>query len=156
DEVCGIAGLYNYGASERDEQADLCRMRDSMAHRGPDGSGLYESPDHRVVLGHRRLSIVDLSHAGRQPMSKEDGSIWITFNGQIYNHQQHRATLLARGHRFHSNADTECIIHLYEEFGVDCVSRLDGMFAFALWDHNRRRLLLARDRLGKKPVYYTL
>lgn len=154
--MCGIAGLYNYGASERDERPDLCRMRDTMAHRGPDACGLYQSPDRRVVLGHRRLSIVDLSAAGRQPMSNEDGSIWITFNGEIYNHQQHRAALLARGHQFRSHTDTECILHLYEEFGVDCISRLDGMFAFALWDQNRRQMLLARDRLGKKPVYYTL
>jgi len=154
--VCGIAGLYNYGASERDERPDLCRVRDTMAHRGPDAFGLYESPDHRAVLGHRRLSIVDLSDAGRQPMSNEDGSIWITFNGEIYNHEQHRAPLQAKGHQFRSHTDTECIIHLYEEFGVDCLSRLDGMFAFALWDENRRRLLLARDRLGKKPVYYTV
>jgi len=148
-------GLYNYGASERDEQPDVCRMRDVMAHRGPDAFGLYESPDRRIVLGHRRLSIVDLSDAGRQPMSNEDGSIWITFNGEIYNHKQHRAPLLAKGHRFLSHTDTECILHLYEEYGVDCISRLDGMFAFALWDQNRRRMLLARDRLGKKPVYYT-
>ena len=154
--MCGIVGLYNYGASERDEQPDLYRMRDTLTHRGPDAAGLYRSPDHRVVLGHRRLSIVDLSAAGRQPMSNEDGSIWVTFNGEIYNHQQHRAPLLARGHHFRSHTDTECIIHLYEEFGADCVSHLDGMFAFALWDQSRRRLLLARDRLGKKPVYYTL
>ena len=154
--MCGIAGLYNYGGSERDERPDLCRVRDTMAHRGPDASGLYQSPDRRVVLGHRRLSIVDLSDAGRQPMSNEDGSIWITFNGEIYNHQQHRAPLLAMGHQFRSHTDTECIIHLYEEFGVDCISRLDGMFAFALWDQNRRTMLLARDRLGKKPVYYTI
>jgi len=154
--VCGIAGLYNYGAAERDEEPDLCRMRDAMAHRGPDAAGLYRSPDRRVVLGHRRLSIVDLSPGGRQPMSNEDGTIWITFNGEIYNHQRHRAPLLARDHRFRSHTDTECIVHLYEEFGVECVSRLDGMFAFALWDQNRCRLLMARDRLGKKPVYYTL
>ena len=154
--MCGIAGLFNYGGSERDERPDLCRVRDTMAHRGPDAGGLYQSPDQRVVLGHRRLSIVDLSDAGRQPMSNEDGSIWITFNGEIYNHQQHRAPLRAMGHHFRSQTDTECIIHLYEEFGVDCLSHLDGMFAFALWDQNRRRMLLARDRLGKKPVYYTL
>jgi asparagine synthase (glutamine-hydrolysing) len=154
--MCGIAGLYNYAESERDERADLCRMRDTMTHRGPDASGLYQSPDHRVLFGHRRLSIVDLSEAGRQPMSNEDGSIWITFNGEIYNHQQYRAPLLAKGHRFRSHTDTECIIHLYEEVGVECISRLDGMFAFGLWDQNRRRLLLARDRLGKKPVYYTV
>jgi asparagine synthase (glutamine-hydrolysing) len=154
--MCGISGLYNYGSTARDEQPDVCRMRDAMVHRGPDAFGLYESPDHRLVLGHRRLSIVDLSDAGRQPMSNEDGSVWITFNGEIYNHQEHRAPLLAKGHQFRSHCDTESIIHLYEDFGADCVTRLDGMFAFAMWDQPRRRLLLARDRLGKKPLYYTL
>ena len=154
--MCGIAGLYNYGASAHDEGSEVCRMRDAMTHRGPDACGSYQSSDHRVFLGHRRLSIVDLSDAGRQPMSNEDGSSWITFNGEIYNHQQYRAPLLAKGHQFRSLSDTESIIHLYEEYGPDCVLHLDGMFAFALWDQNRRRLLLARDRLGKKPVYYTV
>jgi asparagine synthase (glutamine-hydrolysing) len=154
--MCGIAGLYNYGGSARDEQADLARVRDEMVHRGPDACGLYQSSDRRIVLAHRRLSIVDLSDAGRQPMSNEDGSIWITFNGEIYNHQQYRVPLLAKGHQFRSHSDTECIIHLYEEYGADCISRLDGMFAFAIWDGIQRRMLLARDRLGKKPIYYTV
>jgi len=153
--MCGIAGLFNYAASPIDEQDAVCRMRDALTHRGPDACGLYQSEDRQVVLGHRRLSIVDLSEAGRQPMSNEDGTIWISFNGEIYNHRSHREPLIAKGHRFRSQSDTEVILHLYEEFGPECVTRLDGMFAFAIWDQGRRRLVLARDRLGKKPVYYT-
>src|SRR5215468_2221138 len=107
--MCGIAGLYDYGSMTPPQQAETVhRMNACLAHRGPDASGLYESRDHRVVLGHRRLSIVDLSDAGLQPMSNEDGTIWITFNGEIYNHQQHRALLLGKGHRFRSHTDTEC------------------------------------------------
>jgi asparagine synthase (glutamine-hydrolysing) len=153
--MCGIGGIFNYGSTPSDERAVACRMRDAMVHRGPDDFGLYQSPDTRVVLAHRRLSIVDLSEAGRQPMANEDGTVWVTFNGEIYNHQRHRAPLASRGHRFRSRTDTEAIVHLYEEFGAECVSRLDGMFAFALWDESRRTLLAARDRLGKKPFYYT-
>src|SRR5882724_2010115 len=146
--MCGIAGLFNYAASPIDEQDAVCRMRDALTHRGPDACGLYQSEDRQVVLGHRRLSIVDLSEAGRQPMSNEDGTIWISFNGEIYNHRSHREPLIAKGHRFRSQSDTEVILHLYEEFGPECVTRLDGMFAFAIWDQGRRRLVLARDRLG--------
>jgi asparagine synthase (glutamine-hydrolysing) len=153
--MCGIAGLFNYASAIKDELAAVCRMRDAMAHRGPDACGLYRSPDQRVFLAHRRLSIVDLSDAGRQPMSNEDGAVWITFNGEIYNHATHREPLLSKGHRFHSHCDTEAILHLYEELGAACVTRLDGMFAFAIWDQSARHLFLARDRLGKKPLYYT-
>jgi len=154
--MCGIAGIFNYASAPTDEQSVACRMRDAMVHRGPDASGLYQSPDRRTVLGHRRLSIVDLSDAGRQPMSNEDGTVWITFNGEIYNHQEHREPLIAKGHRFRSHCDTEAIVHLYEEYGADCVTRLDGMFAFAIWDQARESLFVARDRLGKKPLYYTV
>jgi asparagine synthase (glutamine-hydrolysing) len=154
--MCGIAGLFNYAASSSSEDpAIVCRMRDAMKHRGPDACGLYENPDRRLLLAHRRLSIVDLSEAGRQPMSNEDGSVWITFNGEIYNHASYREPLTAKGHRFRSHSDTEAILHLYEEFGLECVTRLDGMFAFAIWDEQRERLFVARDRLGKKPLYYT-
>ena len=153
--MCGIAGIFNYGSSPRDDRAVATRMRDAMRHRGPDGAGLYQSPDRRVVFTHRRLSIVDLSEAGHQPMANEDGTVWVTFNGEIYNHAEQRAVLAAKGHAFRSRSDTEVIIHAYEEWGPECVSRLDGMFAFALWDERRRALLIARDRLGKKPVYYT-
>jgi len=154
--MCGIAGLFNYAASSSSEdQAVVCRMRDAMKHRGPDACGLYQNPDRRLVLAHRRLSIVDLTDAGRQPMSNEDGSVWITFNGEIYNHASYREPLMAQGHRFRSHSDTEVILHLYEEFGQECVTRLDGMFAFAIWDEEHERLFVARDRLGKKPLYYT-
>jgi asparagine synthase (glutamine-hydrolysing) len=154
--MCGIAGIFNYGSSPTDDRAIACRMRDTMTHRGPDDSGLYQSPDRRVVLAHRRLSIVDLSPAGHQPMTNEDETIWITFNGEIYNHLEQRAPLVARGHIFKSRSDTEVIVHAYEESGLSCVSRLDGMFAFAIWDAGRGELLIARDRLGKKPLYYTM
>jgi asparagine synthase (glutamine-hydrolysing) len=153
--MCGIAGIFNYGSAPADERAIACRMRDAMTHRGPNDSGLYQSQDRRIVLAHRRLSIVDLSPAGHQPMPNEDETVWITFNGEIYNQQEQRAMLLAKGHTFTSKSDTEVIVHAYEEFGSSCVARLDGMFAFALWDAARRELLVARDRLGKKPLYYT-
>src|SRR5262245_26143134 len=154
--MCGIAGVFNFGAQARDERADVCRMRDALAHRGPDDAGLYQSPAGRAVLAHRRLSIVDLSEAGHQPMANEDGTVWVTFNGEIYNHASLRGPLQDRGHRFHSQTDTEVLVHLYEEWGPELVTRLDGMFAFAIWDETQGRLLLARDRLGKKPLYYTV
>jgi asparagine synthase (glutamine-hydrolysing) len=153
--MCGIVGIFNYGSSPSDERDVAVRMRDTMRHRGPDDAGVYQSFDRRVVLAHRRLSIVDLSAAGRQPMPNEDGTIWITFNGEIYNHLEQRAPLIERGHTFGSRTDTEVIVHAYEEWGSQCVARLDGMFAFALWDEGRGELLVARDRLGKKPLYYT-
>jgi asparagine synthase (glutamine-hydrolysing) len=129
-------------------------MRDAMAHRGPDDAGVYTSPAGRVALGHRRLSIVDLSAAGRQPMSNEDGSLWIVFNGEIYNHAELRRDLERRGHRYRSNTDTETLLHLYEEEGPAMLHRLRGMFAFAIWDEGAERLFAARDRIGIKPFYY--
>jgi asparagine synthase (glutamine-hydrolysing) len=131
----------------------LTRMRDSLAHRGPDGAGLFI--DGRVGLGHRRLSIVDLS-TGHQPMANEDSTVWITYNGEVYNHAGIRPGLEAKGHRYHTTSDTETIIHLYEERGRRAVEELRGMFAFAIWDSTQNKLLLARDRLGVKPLYYTL
>jgi asparagine synthase (glutamine-hydrolysing) len=128
-------------------------MRDTLVHRGPDDVGIFW--DGQVGLGHRRLSIVDLG-GGHQPMTNEDGQIQIVFNGEIYNHRDHRPMLESRGHRYRSVCDTETIVHLYEEFGPRAVEHLRGMFAFAIWDGNKRRLLLARDRLGLKPLYYTL
>jgi asparagine synthase (glutamine-hydrolysing) len=154
--VCGIAGLFNFGASVRDERAAVLAIRDAMTHRGPDDAGLWASADQRVVLGHRRLSIVDLSDAGHQPMANENDDVWVTFNGEIYNHAALRPELEGLGHRFRSRTDTEAILHQYEEDGPECVQALDGMFAFAIWDSARERLLLARDRLGKKPLYYTV
>ena len=126
-------------------------MRDVLAHRGPDGAGLWA--DGRAALAHRRLSIVDVA-GGHQPLSNEDGGIWVTFNGEIYNHRDVRAELEAAGHRYRTRSDTETIVHAYEEWGDDCVQRFRGMFAFALWDAPRRRLLLVRDRLGIKPLYW--
>ena len=126
-------------------------MRDILTHRGPDGAGLYS--DAHCVLAHRRLSIVDLA-GGHQPLSNEDGTVWVTYNGEIYNHTDVRPALDARGHRYHTKSDTETIVHGYEEWGDDCVHRFRGMFAFAVWDATARRLLLARDRLGVKPLYW--
>jgi asparagine synthase (glutamine-hydrolysing) len=154
--MCGIAGLFNFGASARDESGAVLAMRDAMTHRGPDDAGLWESADRRVVLAHRRLSIVDLSAAGHQPMANEDDTVWITFNGEIYNHAALRPDLEAKAHRFRSRTDTEAIIHQYEEDGPECLRALDGMFALGIWDAARDRLMLARDRLGKKPLYYTV
>ncbi len=122
-----------------------------MRHRGPDGQGVYLGG--RVGLGHLRLSIIDLS-TGAQPLANEDGSVWIVFNGEIYNYPELRKQLLARGHQFKTTSDTEVIIHLYEERGEECIKDLRGMFAFAIWDEPRQRLFLARDRVGIKPLYY--
>jgi len=154
--MCGIAGLYNFGASARDERDAVTAMRDAMSHRGPDDAGLWASADNRVVLAHRRLSIVDLSAAGHQPMSNEDGTVWITFNGEIYNHADLRPGLESKGHKFRSRTDTEAIVHQYEETAEDCLTSLDGMFSVGIWDAARDRLVLARDRMGKKPLYYTV
>jgi len=131
-------------------------MCDQLAHRGPDDAGTWRSPDGAAVLGHRRLSIVDLSAAGHNPMSNEDGSVWITYNGEVYNHAEHRGRLEAAGHVYRSHTDTETLIHLYEEHGAAMLPHLRGMFAFAIWDIPRARLMLGRDRLGIKPLYYTV
>ncbi len=136
------------------DEALFRRMRDSMTHRGPDDAGTLLR--HPVGLGHRRLSIVDLSPAGHQPMCNEDGTIWIVFNGEIYNYVELAAGLRARGHQFRSSTDTEVILHLYEELGERCVHELNGMFAFLLWDERKGRLFGARDRIGIKPFYYYL
>src|SRR5262249_39704858 len=127
-------------------------MRDILTHRGPDDAGLHV--EECAALAHRRLSIVDLA-AGHQPLANEDETVWVTFNGEIYNHRDIRRDLEARGHRYRTRSDTESVVHAYEEWGDDCVHRFRGMFAFAIWDEPRRRLLLARDRLGIKPLYWT-
>ena len=128
-------------------------MLRTITHRGPDGEGIYVSP--QVGLGHRRLAIIDLN-GGSQPLSNEDGTVWISFNGEIYNYQELRAGLVTRGHQLRTLSDTEVIVHLYEELGEACVEKLRGMFTFAIWDARQRALLLARDRLGIKPLYYHL
>jgi asparagine synthase (glutamine-hydrolysing) len=150
--MCGICGLIG----QADNQI-INEMLDRIAHRGPDDSGIYlsETRTQEVVgLGHRRLSIIDLSPAGHQPMSSMDGRIWITYNGEIYNFLELRRELESLGHRFRSNSDTEVVIAAYREWGERSVERLNGMFAFALWDVDREKLFLARDRLGIKPLYY--
>lgn len=151
--MCGIVGIIRLDPSDRVDPARIARMRDVLEHRGPDDAGVWT--DGRVGLGHRRLSIVDVA-GGHQPMGSADGRLWITFNGEIYNHAAKRAELEASGHRYTTRSDTETILHLYEEHGDGCVGELDGMFAFGLWDRARSRLLLARDRLGIKPLYYAL
>ena len=153
--MCGICGIVTIGDGRRVDAALLDTMRDTIAHRGPDDAGSWISPDGKVGLANRRLAIIDLSPAGHQPMSNEDGSIWIAYNGETYTYAEHFAPLKERGHKFRSQSDTEVIVHLYEEYGRDCLHRLRGMFGIALWDEHRRELFLARDRLGVKPLYYT-
>ena len=148
--MCGIAGFVNRAGQPADREI-VERMTAPLAHRGPDGDGFY--CEGRVALGHRRLSIIDVS-GGAQPMSNEDGSIWISYNGELYNELELRKELEAKGHRYRTASDTESLVHLYEEEGVDFVRRLNGMFALAIWDAKRGRLVLARDRMGQKPLYY--
>ncbi len=150
--MCGICGIYNAQSGEPVSAELLAHMTNAISHRGPDDSGSYL--DGPLGLGFARLSIIDLS-GGHQPMSNEMGDIWLVFNGEIWNYKQLRKELLEKGHQFRTNSDTETIVHAYEEYGVDCIARLHGMFSFAIWDAPRRRLLLARDRAGKKPLYYT-
>jgi asparagine synthase (glutamine-hydrolysing) len=150
--MCGIAGIFELG-DRRVDAGDLRRLCGIIAHRGPDDDGFFTQG--RVGLGMRRLSIVDLA-TGHQPIGNEDGSIWIVFNGEIYNHRALREDLITRGHRYRTQSDTETIIHLYEEYGRDCVQQLRGMFALAIWDGKRKCLFIARDRLGIKPLYYRL
>jgi len=144
--MCGICG-FNW-----EDKTIIRRMTRAMAHRGPDGSGHYT--DNGVSLGHRRLSIIDLTERGKQPMCNEEGALWITYNGEVYNHLEIRAGLESRGHRFKSSTDTEVIIHAFEEYGPKCLEMLNGMFAFALWNSEKNELFLARDRMGIKPLYY--
>jgi asparagine synthase (glutamine-hydrolysing) len=147
--MCGIAGFFLRDGNA--SRAVLQAMCDQIRHRGPDDEGLHVEA--RCALGMRRLSIIDLS-TGHQPMGNEDGSVWVVFNGEIYNYQELRKELLSQGHRFETNSDTETLVHLYEQHGVAGLGRLRGMFAYAVWDAQRQRLLLVRDRFGKKPLYY--
>jgi asparagine synthase (glutamine-hydrolysing) len=149
--MCGIAGIVAVDRLDQDAPSRALRMRDIITHRGPDDAGLH--CDAQAALAHRRLSIVDL-RTGQQPLSNEDGSVWVTFNGEIYNHADVRAELEQRGHAYRTKSDTETIVHAYEEWGEECLHRLRGMFAFAIWDASKRRLLLVRDRLGIKPLYW--
>ena len=149
--MCGIAGRFNYDAQQPVDRGCLVAMTDAVAHRGPDADGYYEGRG--IGLGHRRLSIIDLA-TGDQPLGNEDGSVQVVFNGEIYNFAEVRAQLIGLGHTFRTNSDTEVIAHGYEQWGAHLVDRFRGMFAFAVWDEKARRLLLARDRLGVKPLFY--
>jgi asparagine synthase (glutamine-hydrolysing) len=149
--MCGICGKLFFDSSQKANAEQVDRMMAAMSHRGPDGQGKYLSG--AVGLGHTRLAIIDLS-TGDQPMSNETGVVWLVYNGEVYNFQELREELIRKGHKFRSTSDTEVIIHLYEEYGPECVSRLRGMFAFALWDDAAQTLFLARDRVGIKPLYY--
>lgn len=150
--MCGIAGKYNFYTKEPVAAELIKAMCDVIDYRGPDDSGVYV--DGHIGLGHRRLSILDLSVQGHQPMASRDKSIWITYNGEIYNFNSLRKDLTAKGYTFVSHCDTEVIIYLYQEYGEDCLKYLRGMFAFAIWDSNKNMLFLARDRIGKKPLFY--
>jgi asparagine synthase (glutamine-hydrolysing) len=150
--MCGIVGFLNLDREHPVNERVAREMAGAIVHRGPDDEGFYFNGN--VALGMRRLSIIDLA-GGHQPISNEDGTVWVVFNGEIYNYGELRKRLLARGHRLKTASDTETIVHLYEEYGDDLVDHLNGMFAFALWDERRRRLLIARDRMGEKPLYFT-
>ncbi len=148
--MCGICGIVNFEEENTVDKDTLVKMRDTMIHRGPDDEGIYLNRN--VGLGFRRLSIVDIK-LGHQPMCNEDGSIWIIFNGEIYNHNELRGDLISKGHTYRTKCDTESIIHLYEEEGIEGFGKMNGMFALAIWDDRRKRLVLVRDRLGIKPLY---
>ena len=152
--MCGICGQVNFDRTNRVDSHLLQDMINVLEHRGPDDEGIWI--EQNIGFGHRRLSIIDLSSTGRQPMANEDQSCHLVFNGEIYNYRDLRKEMAALGHFFHSATDTEVILHLYEECGVDCVRQLRGMFAFALWDKREQRLFLARDRVGQKPLFYAL
>jgi asparagine synthase (glutamine-hydrolysing) len=150
--MCGVTGVFHHRSQVPAERDVLERMTASLFHRGPDQSGIFM--DRELGLGHRRLSIIDLSEAGRQPMANEDGNVVVSFNGEIYNYREIRSELQSAGHIFRSNSDTEVLVHLWEDRRTGMVERLEGMFAFALFDRRTRELLLARDRLGEKPLYW--
>ena len=157
--MCGIVGVLNFkNSSFRVTEPYLIRMRDTMVHRGPDGAGAWIADDGRIGLGHRRLSIIDLSPAAAQPMCNEDGSLWVSFNGEIYNHAEIRRELEEiGGHRWKTDhSDTEVILHAFEQWGIECLQKFRGMFAIALWDAKKRELWLIRDRIGIKPLYYSV
>ena len=153
--MCGIAGILSLSPDARVESDALATMASQLVHRGPDDEGIYVDPRGRCGLSFRRLSIIDLA-GGHQPLANEDRTVWTVFNGEIYNFRELRAELEEKGHRFATGADSEVIVHLYEDHGADCFARLHGMFAIAIWDQTRGRLLLARDRFGKKPLTYAV
>jgi len=149
--MCGIVGCIDF----QERPISLNASLDSMKNRGPDDVGEWFSADKKVALGHRRLAIVDLSSAGRQPILNEDGTMVLVCNGEIYNYQLLRNELEKKGHTFKSRSDSEVILHAYENWGEDCLAHLEGMFAFIIWDNQAKKIFAARDRLGIKPLYYT-
>jgi asparagine synthase (glutamine-hydrolysing) len=151
--MCGITGSVNLTAPSSNNSL-VQAMTETLAHRGPDGNGFHVSEDHSIVLGHRRLKIIDLSENARQPMSNQDGSVWLTYNGEIYNYKELDAVLKAKGYVYRSQSDSETILHAYEEWGEACVEQFNGMYAFAIWDERKKQLFCARDRFGEKPFYY--
>ena len=154
--MCGITGIFSYSdISNQVDSEELLRIREAMISRGPDGAGLWLSENKRIGLAHRRLSIIDLSESGAQPMSTHDGCYHVVFNGEIYNYQELRVQLEAKGYFFRSNSDTEVLLHLYAEYNADMVEHLRGMYAFAIWDDKKQGLFLARDPFGIKPLYYS-
>jgi len=155
--MCGVVGIYSFKGRPVDENL-LIKMRDMLVHRGPDGAGIWVSEDRKVGLGHRRLSIIDLSEAAAQPMCNEDATLWISFNGEIYNHAEIKSELQNIGnHKWKTDhSDTEVILHAFEQWGIHCLEKFRGMFAIALWDQKRRELWLIRDRIGIKPLYYSI
>lgn len=152
--MCGITGWWSKNSPVNRELFD--RMRDTLSHRGPDGFGSYFSENYNLALGHRRLSFLDLGESGKQPICNEDQTIWLTINGEIYNYIELREILISKNHIFKSNTDSEVVIHAYEEWGIDMIKKLEGMFAFGLWDEKNQKLILARDKFGIKPLYYYL
>ncbi|MCK4626953.1 MAG: asparagine synthetase B, partial [Phycisphaerae bacterium] len=150
--MCGIAGIYGKSFSGAMDET-LAEMLRTLAHRGPDDEGIWISPGGECGLGHKRLSIID-PELGHQPLANEDETIWVTFNGCIYNYQDIARQLRQSGHRFRTHSDTEVIVHAYEQWGTECVKRFNGMWAFALWDAGNRTLFCSRDRVGIKPFYY--
>jgi asparagine synthase (glutamine-hydrolysing) len=153
--MCGIAAIFAYDINAGPvSDNELIRIRDYMTARGPDGYGIWKSQEGRVALGHRRLAIIDLSDAGAQPMVCEDAGLAITFNGEIYNYRELKASLENKGYRFRSNSDTEVLLRMYEDMGPEMVHKLRGMYAFSIWDEKRKGLFLARDSFGIKPLYY--
>ena len=154
--MCGIAGIISFDSARPIDEESLARMSQRMQHRGPDGDGVWISSDHQAALAHRRLAIVDLSDAGHQPMCNQRGTTWVTFNGEIYNHNELRQELQSQGHVFRSRCDTEVLVHMYDQYGPRMVERLDGDFAFLIWDEEKKEFFAARDRMGVKPFYYTV
>ena len=154
--MCGIAGFFNLSSSNFKVDENLLNaMQESLAHRGPDGFGVWKSDEHQIGLAHRRLSIIDLSDAGIQPMFDKEKTVGICFNGEIYNHLELRKQLEKRGYNYFSKTDTETLIYAYKEWGIDFLDKIEGMFAFALFDLQKNELYLVRDRIGIKPLYFS-